>query len=337
MNRLFRENDVPPHGLGKQKVVVVGYGSQGRGQALNLRDSGANVTVALREGGQSWQQAEEEGWEPTPLQNAAVDADVVCFLTPDMVQPEVYNDYFDGKLKPGATVLFSHGFNVHYKFIDFSDDLNVVMVAPKGPGFLVRREFENGSGVPCLMAVHQDADGTAFETALTYADAIGGTRAAVIETTFAEETETDLFGEQAVLCGGATELVTAGWETLVNAGYSPEIAYFECMHELKLIVDLLYEGGLAKMHQFVSDTAKYGDLTRGPRVVTDETRQRMQQILLEIQDGSFADEWRTEYENGETRYRELLDQDKSHPIEKTGKELRQHFSWLADKQQEPTV
>ena len=337
MNRLFRENDVPPHGLGKQKVVVVGYGSQGRGQALNLRDSGANVTVALREGGQSWQQAEDEGWEPTPLQNAAVDADVVCFLTPDMVQPEVYDDYFAGKLRLGTTVLFSHGFNVHYKFIEFPDDLNVVMVAPKGPGFLVRREFENGSGVPCLMAVHHDADGSAFETALAYADAIGGTRAAVIETTFAEETETDLFGEQAVLCGGATELVTAGWETLVNAGYSPEIAYFECMHELKLIVDLLYEGGLAKMHQFVSDTAKYGDLTRGPRVVTDETRQRMQQILLEIQDGSFADEWRTEYENGETRYRELLDQDKSHPIEKTGKELRQHFSWLADKQQEPTV
>ena len=337
MNRLFRENDVPPHGLGKQRVVVVGYGSQGRGQALNLRDSGANVTVALRPGGKSWQQAEEEGWEPTPLDQAAADAEVVCFLTPDMVQPEVYKDYFEGKLKPGATLLFSHGFNVHFKFIDFAGELNVVMVAPKGPGFLVRREFENGSGVPCLLAVHHDADGTAFDTALAYADAIGGTRAAVIETTFAEETETDLFGEQAVLCGGATELVTAGWETLVNAGYSPEIAYFECMHELKLIVDLLYEGGLAKMHQFVSDTAKYGDLTRGPRVVTEETRERMKQILGEIQDGSFAREWRAEYENGEQEYRRLLAEDMSHPIESTGKELRQHFSWLADKRQEPAV
>lgn len=337
MTKLYRESDAPLNGLGDRRVVVVGYGSQGRGQALNLRDRGVNVRVALRTGGDSWRLAETEGWEPIELETAADGADVVCFLTPDMVQPEVYQQHFAGRLAAGTTVLFSHGFNVHYGFVQFAEDLNVVMVAPKGPGFLVRREFEKGSGVPCLAAVHQDADGTAFETALAYADAIGGTRAGVIETSFREETETDLFGEQAVLCGGATELVVAGWETLVNAGYSQEIAYFECMHELKLIVDLLYEGGLAKMHQFVSDTAKYGDLTRGKRVVTEETRQRMREILTEIQNGTFAKEWRAEYENGEQNYRALLEQDLNHPIEAVGKQLRQHFSWLSPESQEVTT
>ena len=337
MTKLYRETDVPPQGLGQQRIVVVGYGSQGRGQALNLRDSGANVVVALRPGGKSWQQAEEEGWQPVALDDAAADADMVCLLTPDMTQPAIYEQYFAGKLKPDATVLFSHGFNVHYRRIEFPAETNVIMVAPKGPGFLVRREFENGSGVPCLAAVHQDADGQAFETALSYADAIGGTRAGVIQTTFAEETETDLFGEQAVLCGGATELVVAGWETLVNAGYSPEIAYFECMHELKLIVDLLYEGGLAKMHQYVSDTAKYGDLTRGKRIVTDETRAHMKAVLQEIQDGTFAQEWCNEYEAGEANYRQMLKDDLEHPIEATGQALRQHFSWLRPQQQDATT
>ncbi len=337
MTKLYLESDVPPQGLGRQRVVVVGYGSQGRGQALNLRDSGVDVTVALRPGGATWQQAEQEGWEPVALEDAAKDADMVCFLIPDMAQPEVYQQYFAGKLNPAATILFSHGFNVHYGFIELPSESNVIMVAPKGPGFLVRREFESGSGVPCLAAVHQDADGSAFETALAYADAIGGTRAGVIQTTFAEETETDLFGEQAVLCGGTTELVVAGWETLVNAGYSPEIAYFECMHELKLIVDLLYEGGIAKMHEFISDTAKYGDLTRGRRVITDETREKMQAILREIQDGSFAKEWREEYQQGEGTYRKLLADDLAHPIESTGKKLRQHFSWLNPQKQEATT
>ena len=336
MTKLYRESDVQAQGLGNLKLVVVGYGSQGRGQALNLRDSGADVSVATRPGGPSWNQAEEEGWEPVDLESAAEDADLVCFLTPDMVQPEVYEKYFSGKLKAGASVLFSHGFNVHYGFTQFPENINVVMVAPKGPGFLVRREFEKGSGVPCLVAVHQDADGTAFGNALAYADAIGGTRAGVIETSFAEETETDLFGEQAVLCGGVTELVIAGWETLVDAGYGKEIAYFECMHELKLIVDLLYEGGLAKMHQYVSDTAKYGDLTRGPRIVTDETRARLKEILSEIQSGTFAKEWREEYENGMSEYKRLLADDLDHDIESTGKELRQHFSWLNINKQEAT-
>lgn len=328
MTKVLRECNLPSGGLDGLSVVVVGYGSQGRGQALNLRDSGVQVRVALRPGGASWRQAVAEGWQPVELESAADGADMVCLLTPDMVQPEVYQDYFAGKLAPGATVLFSHGFNMHYGFIQIADDLNVVMVAPKGPGFLVRREYEEGSGVPCLVAVAQDPSGNALAIASAYASAIGGGRAGVIETTFGEETETDLFGEQAVLCGGVTELVVAGWETLVAAGYSKEIAYFECLHELKLIVDLLYEGGLAKMHQYVSDTAKYGDLTRGPRVVNDETRQRMAAILAEIQNGDFATEWRKEYEAGEANYRELLRQDLAHPIENVGRNLRQHFSWL---------
>ena len=314
--------------------MVVGYGSQGRGQALNLRDAGVDVQIALRRGGPTWRQAEQEGWQPVPLEEAAGQADVVCFLTPDMVQPEVWQQHFSGKLGMGSTVLFSHGFNVHYRFIEFPDDLNVVMVAPKGPGFLVRREFENGSGVPCLMAIQNDATGESRDIALAYADAIGGTRAGVIETSFAEETETDLFGEQAVLCGGVTELVVAGWETLVQAGYSREIAYFECMHELKLIVDLLYEGGLSRMHEFVSDTAKYGDLTRGKRIINDETRARMKEVLAEIKDGRFAREWRDEYENGSAEYRALLEKDCGHAIESTGREIRQHFSWLNRQDQE---
>ena len=332
MTKLYRQTDVQPQGLINQKVIVVGYGSQGRGQALNLRDSGVDVQVATRKDGPSWKQATEEGWSPVELDQAH-DADIICLLTPDMVQPEIYESYLAGKLKPGSTVLFSHGFNVHYDFTKFPEDINVIMVAPKGPGFLVRREFENGSGVPCLMAVHQDADGSAHGNALAYADAIGGTRAGVIETTFKEETETDLFGEQAVLCGGVTELVVAGWETLVEAGYSKDIAYFECLHELKLIVDLLYEGGLAKMHQYVSDTAKYGDLSRGPRVVTDETKARLKEILAEIQSGEFAKEWRAEYENGMPEYKRLLDVDLNHDIESTGRELRKHFSWLNREEQ----
>lgn len=330
MSKLYRESDVPNEGLSDKQIVVVGYGSQGRGQALNLRDSGANVRVALREDGPSWQQAVSDGWQPISMEDAATWADVVCFLVPDMAHPEIYRQHFAGKMKPGATVLFSHGFNVHYQFIVFPEDVNVVMVAPKGPGAMVRREFENGSGVPCLIAIHADPSGNSFETALAYADAIGGTRAGVLKTSFAEETETDLFGEQAVLCGGVTELVVAGWETLVHAGYSPEIAYFECMHEMKLIVDLLYEGGISRMHQFISDTASYGDLTRGKRVIDTHVREAMKQLLQEIQDGTFARQWRAEYEGGSRTYRDLKEKDRIHPIESTGQKLRQQFSWLKE-------
>ena len=328
MTRLFLEKDVPARGLNDQRVIVVGYGSQGRGQALNLRDAGVDVRVALRPGGPSWDSARQDGWQPVPVDRAADGCDIICLLIPDMVQPEVYQKYLACKLKPGATVLFAHGLNVHYRFIRFPAELNVVMVAPKGPGFLVRREYENGSGVPCLVAVHADPSGSSFDTALAYADAIGGTRAGVIRTSFAEETETDLFGEQAVLCGGVTELVVAGWETLVQAGYSREIAYFECMHELKLIVDLLYEGGLSRMHEFISDTARYGDLTRGKRIVNDETRSRMKEVLNEIRSGQFAREWRAEFESGSARYHAMLEKDCAHEIESTGREIRQHFSWL---------
>lgn len=328
MTRMYFQDDAPANGLDAKRVVVFGYGSQGRGQSLNLRDSGVDVCVALRPGGDSWRLAVEDGWSPVDVATAACDADVLCFLVPDMVQPDLFEQHVAPNAKPGATLMFAHGFNIRYQFMSIPENLNVAMVAPKGPGALVRREFESGSGVPCLVAVERDATGDAFETALAYADAIGGTRAGVIETTFTEETETDLFGEQAVLCGGVTELVVAGWETLVDAGYSPEIAYFECMHELKLIVDLLHEGGLSKMHQFVSDTAKYGDLTRGRRIVTEQTRQNMRDVLKEVQDGTFARQWRAEYESGGGAWQAMLQQDLDHPIEKVGKRLRSHFSWL---------
>ena len=337
MNWQTDDSESPRTELANRRVVVIGYGSQGRGQALNLRESGVHVDVALRPHGDSWQQAESEGWNPIDIRDAARNADVVCLLTPDMAQPKVYELYLKGKMKPGTTVLFSHGFNVHYGFIDGDENTNVILVAPKGPGYLVRREFQKGSGVPCLVGVSQDYDGSALAIAHAYADAIGGTRAGVIETTFAEETETDLFGEQAVLCGGVTELVVAGWETLVDAGYDPQIAYFECMHELKLIVDLLYEGGLDKMHRFVSDTAKYGDLTRGKRIVNAETRKRMQEVLEEVRDGSFAKEWRDEFEQGGAEYRQMLQDDRQHPIEAVGRELRKQFRWIEAREQEVTT
>jgi ketol-acid reductoisomerase len=311
-----------------KKVAVLGYGSQGRAHALNLRDSGVDVTVGLRRGGPTWAQAEEDGFSPAEPADAVRGADVVCFLCPDMAQPALYKEHVEGNLKQGATLMFAHGFNVHYKQLQPPSHADVVLVAPKGPGALVRRQYEQGCGVPCLVAVHQDASGKAKETAYAYAEALGGSRTGVIETTFAEETETDLFGEQAVLCGGVTELIAAGWETLVEAGYQPEVAYFECLHEVKLIVDLIYEGGFAKMHQYVSDTAKYGDLTRGPRVVDAGTRQRMKEILNEIRNGTFANEWVAEYKAGSKKYKELLEKDLNHPVEKVGKELRAKMPWL---------
>ncbi len=309
-------------------IAVLGYGSQGRAHALNLRDSGARVIVAVRGGGKTYDQAQKDGWAVQSIAEAAAAADMVCFLLPDMAQKALYYEAVKPHLKAGATLLFAHGFAIHYKLIVPSADQDVILVAPKGPGTLVRRQYEEGRGVPCLMAVSQDASGQAQAKALQYAHKIGGTRAGVMATTFKEETETDLFGEQAVLCGGATELVKAGFETLVEAGYQPEVAYFECMHELKLIVDLLYEGGLAKMHQFISDTAKYGCLITGPRVIDNHVRRQMQGILEDIRSGKFAERWQREYESGMPQYQKLLEQDLHHPIESVGRELRANMSWI---------
>jgi ketol-acid reductoisomerase len=325
--KIYVESDVDTGGMSGTRVAVIGYGSQGRAHALNLRDSGFDVTVGLRPGGPSWQRAEADGMAVAPPEKAAEGADIVAMLVPDMAQPKAY-EVVAPQLKPGCAVLFAHGFNIHYGRIKPADDIDVILVAPKGPGDLVRRQYEEGRGVTCLMAVAKDATGRARNRALVYAHGIGGTRGGVLETTFAEETETDLFGEQAVLCGGVTELVVQGFETLVEAGYKPEVAYFECMHELKLIVDLLHEGGLAKMHEFVSETAKYGDLSRGPRIVDESTRERMREVLEEVRDGTFAREWVEEDEKGRPNYDAMMKKDLEHPIEKVGRDLRARMSWL---------
>ena len=298
MPTMYFESDVNAKALDGKCVAMIGYGSQGRGQSMNLRDSGINVVVGLRKDGKSWKQAVSEGWSPLTMEEAVKQADLVCMMTPDMTQPKVYRDIVEPNLKPGSTVLFSHGFCVHYGAITVAPENNVVMIAPKGPGGMVRRQYEEGSGVPALIAIHQDPTGDAKDLALAYGWGVGSARAGIIETTFPEETETDLFGEQAVLCGGLSELIVAGWETLVEAGYQPEIAYFECLHEVKLIVDLIYEGGLARMHEFVSDTAAYGDLVTGKRIVTDETRKAMKAVLTDIQDGTFAKNWFAEADAG---------------------------------------
>jgi ketol-acid reductoisomerase len=311
-----------------QRIAIVGYGSQGRAHALNLRDSGLDVIVGARKDGPSWHKAQADGLKVYEPAEAAALADVVALLTPDMQAPQVYVDAIAGKLKPGGALLFAHGFNVHFGQIKPEAGWDVILVAPKGPGALVRREYESGHGVPCLVAIHQDATGKALARAQAYAAGIGGGRGGLIQTTFAEETETDLFGEQAVLCGGVTELVVQGYETLVEAGYQPEVAYFECMHELKLIVDLLHEGGLAKMHQYISETAQYGDLTRGPRIVTAETRQHMREVLDEIRKGEFAREWTAEYCAGNPKYQALKQADLKHPIEVVGAKLRAQMPWL---------
>ena len=327
--QMYSEADVDTSCLAGKQVTVLGYGSQGRAHALNLKDSGFDVVVGLRPDGASWAKAEADGLTVKSPTEAVRDATIVAVLTPDMVQKRLYEDIVD-QLQDGATLLFAHGFAVHFGQVKPRDDLNVVLIAPKGPGGLVRRQYEEGHGVPCLVAVHQDATGEALQLALAYAAGIGGARAGVIETTFAEETETDLFGEQAVLCGGATELIVAGFETLVEAGYQPEVAYYEVMHELKLIVDLLHEGGLRKMHKFISDTAAWGDMVSGPRVVDQNSRAAMKAVLTDIQDGTFAKNWVAENEAGMPKFRELMDADLEHPIEKVGAELRGRMDWLEE-------
>ncbi len=328
MPTMYFESDVNAKALDGKCVAMIGYGSQGRGQSMNLRDSGVNVVVGLREGGKSWKQAVSEGWSPLTMEEAVKQADLVCMMTPDMTQPKVWRDVVEPNLKPGATILFSHGFCVHYGAITVAPENNVVMIAPKGPGGMVRRQYEEGSGVPALIAVHQDPTGDAKDLALAYGWGVGSARAGIIETTFPEETETDLFGEQAVLCGGLTELIVAGWETLVEAGYQPEVAYFECLHEVKLIVDLIYEGGIARMHEFISDTAAYGDLVTGKRIVTDETRKAMKAVLTDIQDGTFAKNWMAEAEADYPEFKRMMQEDLDHDIEACGKNLRKRFSWL---------
>ena len=310
------------------RIAVIGYGSQGRAHALNLHESGLDVVVGARPGGPSWKRAEEDGLEVAEPAEAVKGADLVALLTPDMVQPTVYTESIEPNIKAGAALLFAHGFNVHFGQIAPREDIDVNLVAPKGPGALVRSEYQRGRGVPCLVAVHQDATGQAEARARAYAAGIGGARAMLIATDFKEETETDLFGEQAVLCGGASELVTKGFETLVEAGYQPEIAYYEVMHELKLIVDLFYEGGLAKMLEFVSETAQYGDFTRGPRVVDAGTKERMKAVLKDIQDGTFAREWTAEYAAGLPNYKKFQEADLAHPIETVGAQLRARMAWL---------
>jgi ketol-acid reductoisomerase len=324
---MYSETDVDSSCLVGKRIAILGYGSQGRAHALNLKDSGHDVVMGLRPGGGSWAKAEAGGLTVQEPAAAAKGAAIVAFLTPDLTQADLYASILDN-LDQGAAILFAHGFNIHYKQIEPRADLDVILIAPKGPGGLVRRQYEEGHGVPCLVAVAQDSSGNALKLALAYAQGIGGARAGVIETTFAEETETDLFGEQAVLCGGATELVVAGFETLVKAGYQPEVAYYECMHELKLIVDLLHEGGLKKMHEFISETAAYGDLVSGPRVIDAHARDKMQEILDEIRDGTFARNWIAENKAGQPEYKRLMEEDLQHPIEKVGADLRSRMDWL---------
>jgi ketol-acid reductoisomerase len=326
--RIYYEQDADLELIRQENVAIIGFGSQGHAQAQNLRDSGVKVIVGQRPGGAGYERAKKLGFEPVTVAEAAKQAQVIQILAPDQVQGSLYQSEIRPGLTGGKMLMFSHGFNIHYGQIAPPEDVDVAMVAPKGPGHLVRREFEKGAGVPSLVAVHQDATGRALQRALSYARAIGAARAGVIETTFAEETETDLFGEQAVLCGGVTELIRAGFETLVEAGYRPEIAYFECLHELKLIVDLMYEGGISFMRYSISDTAEYGDLTRGSRIIGPEVREAMWETLEEIQSGEFAREWILENLAGRPVYNALRNHGLNHPIEVVGKKLRSMMGWL---------
>ena len=325
--RVYYDRDADASRLTDRTIAIIGYGSQGHAHALNLQESGARVIVGLRSGGASWRKAEAAGLEVRSVADAARAADTIMMLVPDQDCRTIYDESIAPALGRGKTLMFAHGFNIHFNEIKPPADVDVSMIAPKSPGHLVRSEFQAGRGVPGLVAIHQDASGTALANALAYAAGVGCTRAGVIETSFKEETETDLFGEQVVLCGGVSQLIKAGFETLVEAGYKPEMAYFECLHELKLIVDLIYSGGLKYMRYSISDTAEYGDYTRGPRIITDATRQEMRKILAEIQSGQFAKEWLAEHRSGGANFARMRQADASHLIEKVGPELRAMMPW----------
>ena len=329
---MYYEKDAPKTALEGKTISVIGYGSQGHAHAQNLRDSGLKVVVSQREGSANYKLACKHGFEPVSAGEAVKQADLIVITLPDEVQAEVYESEIAPNLRAGQTMGFCHGFNIHFKYIVPPKDVNVIMIAPKGPGHLVRSEFEKGGGVPCLVAVEQDPTGRAKEIALAWANGIGGARAGVIETTYKEETETDLFGEQAVLCGGLSALIKAGFETLVDAGYQPEIAYFECLHEVKLIVDLMYDGGISYMRYSVSNTAEYGDLTRGPRIVTEETRKEMKKILDEICSGQFAREWVAEYKGGMKKFNALYKMDHESRVEQVGRRLRKMMTGIDSKE-----
>jgi ketol-acid reductoisomerase len=330
MAEMFYDDDADLSVIQGKKVAVIGYGSQGHAHALNLRDSGVDVRVGLAEGSKSKAKAEAEGLTVLPVADAVKEADLVVILTPDQVQRTVYANDIKPNLKPGAALLFGHGFNIRFGYITPEQDADVIMVAPKGPGHIVRREFVDGRGVPVLLAVEKDASGHAWDLAKSYAKAIGGLRAGGIKTTFTEETETDLFGEQAVLCGGASQLVQYGFETLVEAGYQPEVAYFECLHELKLIVDLMIEGGIAKQRWSVSDTAEYGDYVSGPRVIDPHVKDNMKDVLADIQNGAFAKRFIDDQDAGAPEFKALRQKGAQHPIEATGKDLRKLMAWVQD-------
>jgi ketol-acid reductoisomerase len=327
--KMYYEKDTDPSIIRGRKVAIIGYGSQGHAHALNLKESGVDVVVGLREGSGSKAKAEAAGLTVKTIAEASKWADVIMLTMPDTEQKATYQEHIKRYMKPGKALAFAHGFNIRFKRIRPPKGVDVIMIAPKGPGHLVRRTYTEGGGVPCLIAVEQDATGKAKDVALSYAEAIGGARAGIIETTFAEETETDLFGEQVVLCGGLTALVQAGFETLVEAGYQPEMAYFECLHEVKLIVDLMYEEGIAGMRYSISDTAEYGDVTRGPRIITPTTKKQMQRILKEIQSGKFAREWVAESESGRANFNALREAGAKHQIEEVGKRLRSMMPWIS--------
>ena len=329
--RVYYDRDADINLIKDKKIVIVGYGSQGHAHAINLRDTGVpNVAIALRENSTSKSKAKNAGFEVLTPAKSAVWADIIMMLTPDELQSDIYNNEIAPNIRDGTALAFAHGLNIHFDLIKPKESIDVIMIAPKGPGHTVRAEYVRGAGVPCLVAVDNNPSGNALEIAIAYASAIGGGRAGIIETTFKEECETDLFGEQTVLCGGLTHLILAAYETLVEAGYSPEMAYFECLHEVKLIVDLLYEGGMANMRYSISNTAEYGDYSRGPRLITDETRKEMKKILKEIQSGEFAKEWMTEHKSGQIKFKTMRKIQAEHPIEKVGEKLRTLMPWIAE-------
>ncbi len=330
--RVYYDRDADINLINSRKVAIVGYGSQGRAHALNLKDSGAkNVGIALREGSASAKKAEADGFRVFSVSEAAKWADLMMMAAPDELQASIYRDHIASNIKDGAAIAFAHGLNVHFNLIEPKDTLDVIMIAPKGPGHTVRGEYEKGGGVPCLIAVHQDGSGNAHDLALSYASGVGGGRSGIIETTFKEECETDLFGEQAVLCGGLVELIRAGFETLVEAGYAPEMAYFECLHEVKLIVDLIYEGGIANMNYSISNTAEFGEYVSGPRVITAETKAEMKRILEDIQTGAFTSEWIRECEAGQPKFKATRRRNDAHHIEEVGEKLRTMMPWIKSK------